>query len=294
MQNTGVCTFNAYSKNYTSGNRKLEKYHEYRIATFLDLVNKHFPINDMTVVDYGCGDGMLAEFFPKQYIGIDPSEEMIRLAISHYPEKNFKLGALEKLEAVCKESNPDMVVCLNTLPYMNVEETHKFFEICSNSNTTIIVSHTNELLDLCSMNRYTIEHRKSLLTNHAATLAYMPAFEELFSHPDLPRGIPQTQERFGSKKLNVSERDTLKKYRVDPFTWVRNIAEKFGLQHSEIFPIRIFALPPHVLEAEEKAFDMLHSDYFDTLPLTYRIILCSQFRVIFSKVRDFPNGHDGK
>lgn len=294
MQNTGACTFNAYSKNYTSGNRKLEKYHEYRISTFLELVNKHFDSNDITVVDYGCGDGVLATFFPKKYIGIDPSEEMIRLALSKNPEKNFTLGALEQLEMVCKENNPDMIVCLNTLPYMDVKETHKFFEICSNSNATIIVSHTNELLDLCSMNRYTIEHRKSLLENHVAALAYMSAFKELFSHPKLPHAIPQTQERFGSKNLNVSERDTLKKYRVDPFTWVRNIAEKFDLQHSEIFPIRIFALPPHVLEGEQKAFDMLHSDYFDSLPLTYRIILCSQFRVIFGKAGNLSNGYDRK
>ena len=111
----------------------------------------------------------------------------------------------------------------------------------------------------------------------------MKKFDKYITKPDLPSPIPQTTARFGSKKLNVSERDTLKKYRVDPFLWPKKIADKYNLTVSQVIPFRIFVLPPELMEGDQKIFDLLHSDYFSSLPTTYKLIMCSQIRVMFKK-----------
>ena len=64
----------------TGSNRKLDNYHRYRIDSFIDLLGRHFD-NITELIDYGCGDGVLKKRLDtEKYVGIDPSNEMIRLA----------------------------------------------------------------------------------------------------------------------------------------------------------------------------------------------------------------------
>jgi hypothetical protein len=206
---------------------------------------------------------------------------MIRLANEKYNGYSFFSGGLEKLEENLSTNNFEILVCLNTLPYMSEEEQTKFFSLAAQYHVSIIASHTNELLDLNSFNRYTIEQRKSLLGTSEKFQDLIAQFKGFLTFPDLPPPVPQTEVRFGETTLNTSERDTVTKFRVDPFTWPQTIATKFGFNVKTIQPIRIFALPPGVMESDDEAFKLLHSDYFNFLPITYRLILCSQFRVVF-------------
>lgn len=266
------------------GNDRLSIYHKYRIQTFASLLYDYFNNEKISVLDYGCGDGVISQYFVGGYVGIDPSEEMIRLAREQYSESTFICGGLEKLEESLTNSQPDLLVCLNTLPYMDSQEQDKFFSLASQYHIPVIVSHTNELLDLSSFNRYTVEHRNILLGKSEGLKEQLHQFNEVLAFPEMPKPVPQTEVRFGETKLNTSERDTISKCRVDPFTWPQEIGEQYGFSVKDVQPIRIFALPPNIMESDEVAFSLLHSDYFDFLPTTYKFIFCSQFRVVFLPV----------
>ncbi len=274
--------YDKYSTKYMEGNDRLTKYHNYRMSTFDSLLKENFKLDGASVLDYGCGDGVLSQFFNSgAYFGIDPSEEMIRLAKIKYIKRTFSVGGLAELENTLSDNRIDALICLNTLPYMVESEQSKFFSLAQKYQIPVVVSHTNELLDLNSFNRYTLEHRKALIGKSAELNGLLNQFREFLSFPDLPLPVSQTEVRFGESKLNSSERDTIKKFRVDPFSWPNETAIKYGFKVKAIQPIRIFALPPGVMESSDEAFDMLHSDYFDFLPLTYKLIFCSQFRVVF-------------
>lgn len=271
--------YNQYAENYMSGNDKLEKYHDYRISTFRSYLSD-INTKDLHILDYGCGDGSISELISGKYTGIDPSSEMIRLAQGKYSHK-FVCGGINTLKETLEREDIGVVICLNTLPYMSESEVSEFFQACSQHQCKVIVSHTNELLDLFSLNRYTVEHRASLLSEHPEALEEIESFKALLSNANHPKPASQVDKRFGTVKVNTSERDTVTKTRVDPFSWPTFIEEKYGFTSSNIQPIRIFALPPSVLEGTDKTFNLLHSNYFDTLPNTYKLLFCSQFRITF-------------
>lgn len=277
--------YKKYSKSYMGygvQNLKLESYHEYRLKTFSNLLLRNFK--DPSVVDYGCGDGAIKKLIQfKNYIGIDPSDEMIALAHENYPgaKDNFVHGGLDDLASVAGGApSGTILVCLNTLPYMNEHEVDTLFYIATQNRMAVVVSHTNELLDLVSVNRYTVEHRYRLLSNRGLDV-YLEKFKDMLSFPDLPSKNSQLKVRFGIQDLNTSERDIIRKYRVDPFTWPDLIAKKYNLKVKDFQAVRIFALPPAVMESNNDAIKILHSEEFDFLSETYKKIFCSQFRVVF-------------
>ena len=280
--------YQKYSESYMSGNARLQGYHDYRIRTFLDLLDESFDLGRCYVIDFGCGDGVLSDCLSAAagYRGIDPSPEMIRLARSK--GRDCFCGGLDALDAALSDEElagkEKILICLNTLPYMSEDEVHRFFSITSAHKVPVVVSHTNELLDLVSYNRYTLEHRRSLLPEER----YAP-FHDLFANvlgqPDQPPRRPQTEVRFGEANENSSERDTIKKYRQNPFSWPIEICARYGFESKKIQPIRIFAFPPAVMERDDLSMEMLHSDEFDGLGMTYRLIFCSQFRVVFFPAR---------
>ena len=49
------------------------------------------PYQDKKVLDVGCGYGRVSDMF-ENYLGIDPSEEMIKLAKELHPDKKFEIG----------------------------------------------------------------------------------------------------------------------------------------------------------------------------------------------------------
>ena len=281
--------YKKYSANYMGegDNKRLENYHQYRISSFTDLFRRNFSDNSQ-VIDYGCGDGVLKKNLgTERYIGIDPSDEMIHLAHLIFPDskQEFLQGGLKELRSACLNTPPllrarTVLICLNTLPYMSNDEVDEFFSIAQEYQLPVIVSHTNELLDLVSYNRYTIEHRRNILSDEDLEI-YQQQFNEMLSYPDRPPKVSQVNVRFGDSNINTSERDTITKFRVDPFKWPNAIAKKYGYNIQEVQPIRIFAFPPAVMERDEQSLALLHSDRFDPLPDTYKKIFCSQFRVVF-------------
>ncbi len=78
---------------------------------------KHINEED-TVLDCGCGAGILAGFLPDNtYVGLDSSLQAIRLALKNY-KKTFVVAKIEEMKTLFNDNEFDIVVmrhCLNTL-----------------------------------------------------------------------------------------------------------------------------------------------------------------------------------
>lgn len=65
------------------------------------------------ILDYGCGNGRLCRLFnPENYLGVDPSVELINIAKQQHPTYNFDLI---KPCAMPKSGNFDIIFCLATI-----------------------------------------------------------------------------------------------------------------------------------------------------------------------------------
>lgn len=73
-----------------------------------------------SILDLGCGNGRLLEAFKGKnikYLGLDNSEELIRLAKKNYPDKEFRVADAVNLESI-SEDNFDYIFCLAVLQHI--------------------------------------------------------------------------------------------------------------------------------------------------------------------------------
>lgn len=76
------------------------------------------------ILDVGCGNGRLLEALKDKklkYLGIDNSEELIKLARKNYPERKFLIGDILKLDSIT-ESDFDHIFCLAVLQHIPGKE----------------------------------------------------------------------------------------------------------------------------------------------------------------------------
>src|SRR5680860_78440 len=78
------------------------------------------------VLDLACGNGRLLESFKGrsiQYLGIDLSEELIKLARKNYPNNNFEVGDLMELNKfIVRDQKYDYIFCLAALQHIPGED----------------------------------------------------------------------------------------------------------------------------------------------------------------------------
>jgi len=78
---------------------------------------------DDVVLDYGCGNGRLCQLFnTRNYLGVDPSAELIKLAKTKYSDYHFKL--IKPCEIPEGESF-DIIYCLAVIHHFPDEETQR-------------------------------------------------------------------------------------------------------------------------------------------------------------------------
>jgi ubiquinone/menaquinone biosynthesis C-methylase UbiE len=75
---------------------------------------KDFIKSDYKLLDVGCGTGISTGFFKvKKKYGIDPSKELIKIAIKNYPPYEFKVGSAENLPYMNKQF--DVIVSVTAI-----------------------------------------------------------------------------------------------------------------------------------------------------------------------------------
>lgn len=93
----------------------------HNITTDLQKLADLVPPN-ARVLDYGCGNGRMAALFkPDNYLGVDPSKELINIAKELHPNYKFKLiNAEERVE-----EKFDAILCLAVIHHLPDEASHK-------------------------------------------------------------------------------------------------------------------------------------------------------------------------
>lgn len=76
-------------------------------------------INPKSALDVGCGNGRFSRIFPKDYLGIDISEKLIKIAKERHPDRDFKAVGIESLYAPPRF---DLAFSYTTLEHIKPED----------------------------------------------------------------------------------------------------------------------------------------------------------------------------
>lgn len=162
-------------------------------------------IENKTVLDFGSGQGITANYFAQnnRVIAIEPSEEMLQNAVNEYAYQQIQ-GSLEALKSLPSES-VDCILCHNVLEYADKREeiVSEFCRILKTGGTLSVVKH----------NRYGRVMQMAVLLNN---------FDEV---NNLLEGKNSTAAQFGAIRYYEDE-DILK--------W------GIGLQLQQTYGIRTF------------------------------------------------------
>lgn len=100
----------------------------------LDLLLSSFPKKSkLSILDYGCGDGLFLEYLPKKsikyYQGCDINEKSINTAIKKFKKNNIKFLKIDKNinENFSGGHKFDAIILIGVLPYMSKKEIINFF-----------------------------------------------------------------------------------------------------------------------------------------------------------------------
>lgn len=114
-----------------------------RMAPFFDLTRNYIPKDfaylkpfikeDEKILDLGSGNGRLSEIISSpEYVGVDVSIEILKIAQKKYPDREFKLME-DSLKIPCDNNAFDSVFCLSVLHHIPskffrkvyIKETHR-------------------------------------------------------------------------------------------------------------------------------------------------------------------------
>lgn len=101
----------------------------------LNLLKESFPNNKkINLIDYGCGNGLLLEYLPKEklskYHGLDINLDSINYAKDHYKFKkiNFELMQQGNVINLGKSNSVDAIILIGVLQYMTQKEIDLFLK----------------------------------------------------------------------------------------------------------------------------------------------------------------------
>jgi len=247
-------------------------YHERRFETFNSLV----PSPSKRILDFGCGSGdNLVKLTQLGHcvFGIDPVPEMIELAetkvaINGIDPSVVRVGDLTSLTSY-KTAEFDIVSALNVLPYLSKEEEAEFYAQAKRlipKDGVILVSHTNELVDLMTFNRYTVEFwRDRIIPNVTDDVEEgQELLEVLASHLSNPEKPPENAS-------HTSERDKIKKRRVNPIDYPQVLLDNFNLVVDDLAFTHFYPMPPQFMELSPEHRDKVYAfeDRMKNDPLRY-------------------------
>lgn len=133
----------------------LHKFNPVRQEYLIDRISSHFSLNldknfsfsNLTLLDIGCGGGLLCEPFARlgaQVTGIDASKNNIEVAKVHAQKTNLQIKYLNKLPEEIKNKKFDVILCMEVIEH--VDNVNFFIESCSkllNKNGIIFFATIN-------------------------------------------------------------------------------------------------------------------------------------------------------
>ena len=136
----------------------LHKFNPVRQEYLIDRISSHFSLNldkkfsfsNLTLLDIGCGGGLLCEPFARlgaQVTGIDASKNNIEVAKVHAQKTNLQIQYLNKLPEEIKNKKFDVILCMEVIEH--VDNVNFFIESCSkllNKNGIIFFATINRNL----------------------------------------------------------------------------------------------------------------------------------------------------
>lgn len=124
-------------RNHKDEKRMIWYGEEYKFDTMEKVANTILSMfENCTALELGCGYGrMCKNFKPENYLGIDFSEEMIKLAKEKYPDYKFQLA---DVNTFIPEKNYDIIFDLMSPTNSNLEKYANLVFISIRPSTTTI------------------------------------------------------------------------------------------------------------------------------------------------------------
>jgi len=116
--------YNQLARNYDQ-NRFNNSYGKFIDARERHILNKLVSQNEI-VVDLACGSGRLLNFAS---IGIDASKEMLAIAQTKFPDKNYYLADAEKIPL--DDASVDTIIIFHFFMHLDVNKIHTILTDCN-------------------------------------------------------------------------------------------------------------------------------------------------------------------
>jgi len=140
---------NAYDTHYISNECKEER------AAIRTLFLQIHDVGNKRIIDLGCGTGKLLDLVGEQisssmYVGIDSSDEMIKLATRKHPSRFFiatDAGCLIKKIAL----KHDIVVSLFSIPYFGIDAVYDIYNLLNFDGFLFVVYYNRPYANTASV-----------------------------------------------------------------------------------------------------------------------------------------------
>jgi malonyl-CoA O-methyltransferase len=193
--------------------REFSKYaNEYKKLNIIQkkIIKRVAPLLDnQNILDLGCGNGAILEFVnPKNYTGIDFSEEMLKL----HPSKNiynFDFNTNECWEFI-KKQNFDILVSLSALQwaenlefiFTNIKNLNKNYILAIFTSNTFKTLHKTANITSPIHSKEEILEKSRILNPKIEIINYQLEFENSL---EMLRYIKKSGVSSGEKKLSYKE-----------------------------------------------------------------------------------------
>jgi malonyl-CoA O-methyltransferase len=193
--------------------KEFSKYaNEYKKLNFIQkkIIKKVVPLlHNRSILDLGCGNGALLEFVtPKNYIGIDFSDEMLKI----HPSKNvfnFDFNTTECWDFIEKQDF-DILISLSALQWANnlefifnnIKKLNKEFILAIFSANTFKTLHKKAKISSPIHSKEEILEKAKILNPKIEILNYQLKFDNSL---EMLRYIKKSGVSAGEKKLSVIE-----------------------------------------------------------------------------------------
>ena len=146
--------------------KPLHMFNPIRIEYILGEISKHFKLynkknllNNLEILDIGCGGGLISEPMARlgaKVTGIDASEKNVKVAYLHSKESNLKINYLNKSPEQLKEKNKFDII-LNLEIVEHVENLDLYLKSCHS------LLKKNGLMFTATINRTLISYIKAIV-----------------------------------------------------------------------------------------------------------------------------------